>query len=120
MKINIKVGGKLLTATLADNTTARDFVSVLPLKVSMNDLFGREKYGHLPRAISEGGGHQFTYEVGDVAYWPPAHDVAIFYADDGRRTIPSPGIVVIGEIDSGLDAIASAGGDFPMTIERID
>lgn len=45
--------------------------------------------------------------------------MAIFYADDGRRTIPRPGIVVIGEIESVLDAIASAGGDVQMTIERI-
>lgn len=48
MKINISIGGKTLTATLADNASARDFVSVLPLTVPMNDLFGREKYGDLP------------------------------------------------------------------------
>ena len=52
MKINIKISGRTLTATLADNPTAQDFVSLLPLKVSMNDLFGGEKYGDLPRAIS--------------------------------------------------------------------
>ena len=53
MKLNLNIGGKVVTATLADNATARDFVSVLPLSVSMNDLFGREKYGDLPRALSE-------------------------------------------------------------------
>jgi hypothetical protein len=37
---------------LADNPTARDFASVLPLNVSMKDLFGREKYGDLPKALS--------------------------------------------------------------------
>lgn len=55
MKININVAGKTLTASLADNATARDFVSVLPLSVSMNDLFGREKYGDLPKSLSEDG-----------------------------------------------------------------
>lgn len=45
MKINIKISRRTLTAALADNPTAQDFVSLLPLKVSMNDLFGREKYG---------------------------------------------------------------------------
>ena len=49
MKLNLNIGGKIVAATLADNATARDFVSVLPLSVSMNDLFGREKYGDLPR-----------------------------------------------------------------------
>jgi hypothetical protein len=37
-----------------------------------------------------------------------------------ERIIPNPGIILIGTIDSGLDALASAGGDFQMTIERID
>ena len=53
MKINIKIGDKILTATLADNATARDFLSVLPLNVKMEDLFGREKYGDLPKPLSE-------------------------------------------------------------------
>jgi len=30
MKININIGSKILAARLADNATARDFVSVLP------------------------------------------------------------------------------------------
>ena len=55
MKINISIGGKILAASLADNATARDFVSVLPLNLSMKDLFGREKYGDLPKALSENG-----------------------------------------------------------------
>src|SRR5436309_16124874 len=46
--------GKTITATLIDSETTRDFVSLLPLTLTMNDLFGREKFGHLPRAIAEG------------------------------------------------------------------
>src|SRR5437773_6235244 len=100
MKIRLKVGNKVLTATLADNKTARDFVSLLPLTLTMNDLFGREKFGHLPRAIAEGGKRTRTYEVGQVIYWSPGPDVAIFYRHD-RQSIPSPGIIVIGKLDSG-------------------
>jgi hypothetical protein len=120
MKIRFTVGDAEATATLRDNETARDFASLLPLTVDMRDLFGREKPGPLPRDLAEGGEHQFTYEVGDVAYWPPAHDIALFYADDGQRTIPSPGIVVVGTIDSGLNEIATAGDDFQVTIEPLD
>src|SRR3954468_17194811 len=60
MKININIGGKTLTASLADNATARDFASVLPLSVSMKDLFGREKYGDLRKALSENGPRKNT------------------------------------------------------------
>lgn len=63
MKININIGGKILAASLADNATARDFVSVLPLNLSMKDLFGREKYGDLPKELSENGPKKNRYEV---------------------------------------------------------
>lgn len=55
MKLRLSVNTKVLTATLADNKTVRDFISLLPLTLTMNDLFGREKYARLPRAISQEG-----------------------------------------------------------------
>ena len=87
-----------------DNKTTQDFVSLLPLTLTMNDLFRREKFAHLPRAISKEGKRTHTYEVGDIAYWPPGPDVAIFYRHDGQE-IPDPGIIVIGKIDSGVEAL---------------
>lgn len=117
MKINIKIGGKILTATLADNATARDFVSVLPLNVSMNDLFGREKYAHLPKALSEKGPRTKSYGVGDIAYWSPAHDVAIFYRQDGE-SIPSPGIIPIARIDAGTE-VFNVPGSVKVTIDLV-
>ena len=89
MKIIVKVGDKALTATLIDSKTAKDFVSLLPLTLTMNDLFGREKFGHLPRPISTEGKRTHTYEVGDIAYWSPVPDVAIYYRNDARK-FPSP------------------------------
>lgn len=115
MKININIGGKILTATLADNVTARDFVSVLPLNVSMNDLFEREKYGDLLKALSEDGPRKNRYEVGEIAYWSPDHQFAIYYHDD-RKSIPSPGIIPIARIDAGIEAF-NVPGSAKVTIE---
>lgn len=103
MKININIAGKTLTATLADNATARDFVSALPLSVSMKDLFGREKYGDLPKALSAKGPRKNTYEVGEIAYWSPDHQFAVYYHQDGE-SIPSPGVIPIAKIDAGAEA----------------
>src|SRR5437867_11749426 len=109
MKIRLTLdNGKAITATLVDSETTRDFLSLLPLTLTMNDLFGREKFGHLPRAISEGGKRTRTYEVGDVIYWSPGPDVAVYYRHDGQP-IPSPGIIVIGKMDSGVEALAVPG-----------
>jgi hypothetical protein len=66
------VGEATITATLKDSKTTQDFVSPLPLTLTMNELFGREKFAHLPRAISKGGKRTRAYQVGALAYWPSA------------------------------------------------
>src|SRR5438093_5912479 len=103
MKIRLTIDDKVITATLNDSKTTRDFISLLPLTLTMNDLFRREKFAHLSRAISEEGKRTHTYEVGDIAYWSPGPDVAIYYQHDGEK-IPNPGIIVIGKLDPGVEA----------------
>jgi hypothetical protein len=115
MKINMNISGKILTASLADNATARDFVSVLPLNLSMKDLFGREKYGDLPKALSENGPRKNRYEVGDIAYWSPNQQVAVYYRQDGE-SIPSPGIIPIAKMDADTEAF-NVSGSVKVAIE---
>lgn len=107
-KIRVTVNEKSFLATLAKNETAKDFASLLPLTLTMKDLFGREKFAGLPRAISTAGPRSFTYEVGDVILWSPGPDVAIFYSHDGE-TIPSPGGILIAKADAGVELIAVRG-----------
>ena len=118
MKIRFKLNNKQITATLVDGKTSRDFVALLPLTLTMNDLFGREKFAHLPRAISTEGKRTHTYEIGEIAYWSPGPDVAIYYRNDGEK-IPDPGIIVIGKIDSGVEAL-NVPGSAKVTIEPIE
>ena len=119
MKIRLTLdNSKAITATLIDSETTRDFVSLLPLTLTMNDLFGREKFGHLPRAISTEAKRTHTYEVGSVAYWSPGPDLAIFYRRDGQK-IPAPGIIVIGKIDSAVEAL-NVPGSVRVAFERLE
>ncbi|MER6160505.1 cyclophilin-like fold protein [Streptomyces sp. NPDC001868] len=119
MKIRLTAGEAVLNATLEDNATARDFASLLPLTLQMNDLLKREKYGHLPRSLAAGGTPQSSYEIGHIIYWSPGPDIAIFYDHDGQ-SIPDPGIIVLGEIDSGADAFKKYDGTVDVTIEAGD
>ena len=116
MKLRLTIDGKAVSATMNDNRTTRDFVSLLPLTLTMEDLFRREKFGHLPKAISEGRRTQ-TCAAGDVIYWPPGPDVALFYRDQ-RRPIGSD-IIVIGRLDSGVEAL-EVHGSVRVTFERLD
>ena len=70
-RVRITIGGKSIEATLADSEAARDFASLLPITLPMNDLFRREKFAHLPRAISEQGKRTRDYAVGTIGYCLP-------------------------------------------------
>lgn len=115
MKIRLKIRDRVITATLVDSETARDFKSILPLTLTMNDLFRREKYGHLPRALSEGGERVKTFHVGDVIYWSPGPDIAIIFRQGGP-SIPDPGIITIARIDTGSEVL-DVPGTLAVTIE---
>lgn len=115
MKIQLTANGRTLTARMIESPAARDFVSLLPLTLTMSDLFKREKFGHLPRAISQEGKHTHTYSLGDIAYWSPGPDVAIFYRHDGER-IPDPGVIVLGKIGSDVEAL-NVPGSVNVTME---
>jgi hypothetical protein len=120
VRIRLIIGGRAATATLDDTAPARDFAAMLPATISMHDLLGREKPGRLPRQLDIAGApREHRYEVGEIAYWAPGNDIAIFYADDGEP-IPPPGLVRLGAVDTGLNVIATAGKDFQMTIEPLD
>jgi hypothetical protein len=41
--MRIKLGGQTLTATLADNATARDFISLLPLTLRLKNYGATER-----------------------------------------------------------------------------
>jgi hypothetical protein len=116
-RVRIVVGDRSVEATLADSEAARDFASLLPLTLSMNDLFRREKFAHLPRAITENGKRVHDYAVGTIGYWPPGPDVAIFYRQDGER-IPDPGLIILGRIKAGVEAL-NVRGAISTTIERL-
>lgn len=118
MRIRISANGRVISAALADNETAEDFASLLPLTLTMRDLFGREKHARLPRAISTAGPRSYTYEVGDVILWSPGPDVAIFYHHDGQ-TIPSPGSILIAKADAAVEAL-NVPGSVSVTIERVE
>jgi hypothetical protein len=56
--LKIIVGEKVLTVSLIDSATTRDFITLLPMTVKVDDYASREKYWRLPRQISSERGHQ--------------------------------------------------------------
>jgi hypothetical protein len=51
MKISIRTNDRLLTATLDDSEVAKDFASLLPLTLTLEDYASTEKISDLPRRL---------------------------------------------------------------------
>ena len=115
MKIRLKVGDTALTATLIDGKTNQDFISLLPLTLTLKDYAGTEKIGDLPKRLStEGAPSGSDPSVGDITYYAPWGNLAIFYRDFGYAS----GLVILGKIDRGIETF-NVPGSVKVTIELI-
>jgi hypothetical protein len=70
MKIRMDVEGTVITATLDDNATSRDFVSLLPLTLTLQDYAATEKISDPPRKLSTAGAPPGSDpSIGDISYY---------------------------------------------------
>src|SRR5215210_243968 len=116
MKIRMNVEGEVVAATLDDNATSRDFVSLLPLTLTLKDYAETEKVSDLPKRLStEGAPPGADPSVGDIAYYAPWGNLAVYYRDFRY----SDGLVKLGRIDSGAEAL-SRPGPLKVTIEIVE
>jgi hypothetical protein len=86
-------------------------------KIRMRDHLRREKTGPIPGLLSERTEGSPTYQSGDLGYWRPGGNFVIFYRHDGL-TIPSPGIVLLGRVNSGAETF-DVPGPVEVTVELI-
>jgi hypothetical protein len=101
---------------LTDSETTRDFLSLLPLTLTLDDYVGKEKNSMLPRRLSTADAPPGSDpSPGTIAIYAPWGNLAIFYQDDRYAA----GLVTLGRIDGGLDAFRVP-GSVVVTIERAD
>lgn len=114
MKVRFLFDRHTVDATLYDNPSARDFASMLPLDLKIEDYSTNEKIAYLPRKLTEEGSGPFGNEQpGDVCYYAPWGDVILFYA--AYRY--SSGLIRLGRVDGGIEPMLTR-GTFPLRIER--
>ncbi|WP_235674976.1 cyclophilin-like fold protein [Aeromonas veronii] len=116
MNIKMTIASQIITATLEDSHSARDFFAMLPLTLSLEDYADTEKIAYLPRKLTtQGAPKGIDPNVGDLTYYAPWGNLAIFYRDFGYST----GLIKLGRIKSGLShlTITSAAS---ITIEAIE
>lgn len=115
MKIRLTINGSTTTATLEDNPSVRDFLAMLPMTLTLDDYNATEKIAYLPRKLStQGAPAGIEPQVGDITYYAPWGNVALFYQDFGY----SSGLIRLGHFDAGVDLL-KAQGNLKITIEAV-
>lgn len=115
MKIRLTINGQSTTATLDNNATARDFLSMLPLTLTLEDHASTEKIAYPPRKLStQGAPAGIDPDVGDIAYYAPWGNLAFYYRDFGY----SAGLIRLGRFDAGVEAL-NVRGSLNVAIEAI-
>jgi len=117
MKIRLTVDGQVATAMLQDNTTAREFAALLPLSLTLTDYACIERIAYLPQRLSRGGAESSVpVKAGDLAYYAPWGNLAIFVQDGvGNYT---DDLMRLGAVQAGLPALQRP-GPLRVRIERV-
>lgn len=115
--LRLSVNGRELSATLEDSPAARDFCAMLPLRLKISDFNDTEKISDLPGRLSERNAPEsVTPRAGDIAYYAPWGNLAVFYRDFRR----SRGLIRLGHISSDIAPLADAHDGDILTIEEVE
>ncbi|MGE4499122.1 cyclophilin-like fold protein [Thiomicrospira sp. S5] len=115
MKIRLVMENAVVEASLDDNAASRDFAAMLPLDVTLSDYHQTEKIADLPSTLStDGAPDGIDPAIGDITYYAPWGNLAIFYRDFGYAR----GLVRLGRIDSGIETLIKQ-GELRVRIERV-
>lgn len=116
MKVKISVGNRIITATMEDNAAGRDFLSRLPLEVTLNDYNNTTEKIFYPDPVltTEGVTRGCAPTPGNITIYAPWGNVAIFCKSRSH----SDDLIKIGRIDGdGIEAL-NIGGDITVKFER--
>ena len=114
--VKITVGNRTISATMEDNAAAQDFLSRLPLEVTLNDYNNiTEKIFYPSPALTTAGVPRGCAPVpGDITIYVPWNNVAIFCKSGSQ----SNDLIKIGRIDgNGIDAL-NVPGNVAVKFER--
>ena len=66
-----------------DSPATRDFLSMLPLTLPVQEFAGREKISYLPRQLEHDGTPGSDPEDGDLIYFTPWGNLGFYYDTSG-------------------------------------
>lgn len=78
IKINLIVNNKTFSATLEDNGTTRELISMFPMTLNMSDLNSNEKYNYLDSRLTTNSTSPRRINAGDIKLYG-SNCLVVFY-----------------------------------------
>lgn len=100
-----------------DNPTVRDFLSLLPLTMTLEEFNGREKIGYLSRKLATDGAPGSDPEDGDLIYFVPWGNLGFYYNTAGIGY--SDQTIHIGTYDAPLEQLEQLSSG-PVRVEIVE
>ena len=97
-----------------DNPAVRDFLSMLPLTITVEEFAGREKISYLPRELRHHGSPGSDPENGDLIYFVPWGNLGFYYNTDGIGY--SDDTIHLGTYDAPFDQLEQLEGDVTVDV----
>jgi len=104
IKGKIKVGEENFPVVYYDNPTSRSLVAQMPFTVTLEDYAGIEKIFYPPQSLNKDDAPEGAEpQIGDLMYYAPWGDVAIFY----KNFRFASGLIPLGKVEH-LEILMSA------------
>ncbi|MBZ7673095.1 cyclophilin-like fold protein [Klebsiella grimontii] len=114
VKIQFEFNGATVIGSLDESAAANEFLAQLPMTVKLEDYGSTEKIAWLPTKLRRAdSGASMTPRRGDIAYYAPWGNLAIF-REDFRH---SPGLIKLGRVVEGLKSLDQPGAA-TVTVSR--
>ena len=114
--IKMTFGGNEIYGEILNTQSGKEFLSQLPANLKFEDYNSTEKISYLPTKLSGRGEPEgFTPKRGDISYYMPWGNLAIFYRDFRY----SRSLIKIGTLND-IDKLANMRGSFEVRIEVVD
>ena len=114
--IKMTFGGNEIYGEILNTQSGNEFLSQLPANLKFEDYNSTEKISYLPTKLSGRGEPEgFTPKRGDISYYMPWGNLAIFYRDFRY----SRSLIKIGTLND-IDKLVNMRGSFEVRIEVVD
>ena len=116
--IKMTFAGNEIYGEILNTQSGKEFLSQLPATLKFEDYNSTEKISYLPTKLSgQGEPEGFIPKRGDICYFKPWGNLAIFYRD--FRYSYSTSLIKLGILND-IDKLANIRGSFDVRIELVD